>query len=538
MDIFTAESDRFALIDSLTMSALFGRQLASWSAGFLASASALAFCFGGCTTPSRLPLEKSQGPVTLTIGFPYPSEQDPLRGAGEAARLISHEALTTQNLNGRPVSRLAEGWTESSDGLSWTIRLRPAAVFHDGSPVDAVSVKSSLEQFLSSAASRFALGLQDVSSMEASGPYTLTIRLRQRSNLLLDDLDNAPITKRDAKGAVIGTGPYVITSTSAGEIVMSSFRQYYRGISAIDRLVWRLYPTVRTAWAATMRGEVDFLYEVGPDSREFLESEASVELYSFLRNYVYGAVFNARRPVFRNPEIRRALNYAVDRKTIVELAFRGHATVANGPAWPLHWAYEASAEGYVYDPARGAASLERALGTRRAENGRRSTNFKFVCLIPDNFQLWERIALIVQRDLAKIGVDMALEAVPFDVFNQRIAVGDFDVVLMEMVSGFSVTRQFYFWRSSSLANFSGYHNTLVDSSLEGIRGAAGEAEYRETFHQFQRATFNDPPAIFLAWSQTARAVSRRFDVIRAPGGDIRMTISDWKLARTSTRDSN
>ena len=41
-----------------------------------------------------------------------------------------------------------------------------------------------------------------------------------------------------------------------------------------------------------------------------------------------------------------------------------------------------------------------------------SPNIRFVCLIPENFQLWERLALMVQRDLAEIGVDLALEAVP------------------------------------------------------------------------------------------------------------------------------
>ena len=112
-----------------------------------------------------------------------------------------------------------------------------------------------------------------------------------------------------------GQGLYVVSSTSGNEVVMTAFPRYYRGISAVDRLVWRLYPTVRTAWAATMRGEVDFLYEVGPESREFLQSETTVALYSFLRNYVYGVVFNTRRPIFRNPEIRRALSYAVDRAT-------------------------------------------------------------------------------------------------------------------------------------------------------------------------------------------------------------------------------
>jgi peptide/nickel transport system substrate-binding protein len=382
------------------------------------------------------------------------------------------------------------------------------------------------------------LGVQDISSIDATAPRALTIHLRQRSTLFLDDLDSAPITKVDGKGNAIGTGPYLVTSSSADETVMSAFPQYYRGIAAIDKLVWRLYPTVRTAWAAMMRGEVDFLYEVGPESREFLESETSVELYPFLRNYVYGVVFNARHPVLRNPEIRRALNFAVDRRTIVERAFRGHATVANGPGWPLHWAQDATASSYSYDPARAVASLGKALNRTHLQSESSQSNLKFTCLIPENYQLWERLALMVQRSLAEVGVDILLEAVPVEVFSQRVERGDFDLVLIEMVSGFSASRPFSFWHSSGAHNFSGYRNAAVDEALERLRHAASEAEYRYAFRQFHDATFEDPPAIFLAWSQTARAVSRRFNVVRAPGGDIRMTISDWQFAGNTKRAAN
>ena len=219
---------------------------------------------------------------------------------------------------------------------------------------------------------------------------------------------------------------------------MTAFPKYYRGISAINRIVWRVYPTVRTAWAAAMRGEADFLYEVGPESREFLRVGRSVTLYPFLRNYVYALVFNAKRPVFQNPEIRRALNYGVDRNAVVERAFRGHGIVANGPAWPLHWAYDASTPTYSYNPRRAAAAIAENLGTRPAAKGQ-TAEVQFTCLIPENFELWERLALMVQRDLAEIGVDMILKSVPFDEFNQRIADGNFDVSIDRDVVGNSAS---------------------------------------------------------------------------------------------------
>jgi ABC-type transport system substrate-binding protein len=125
---------------------------------------------------------------------------------------------------------------------------------------------------------------------------------------------------------------------------------------------------------------------------------------------------------------------------------------------------------------------------------------------------------------------MGLESAPVDVFNKRIAAGDFDVLLMEMSSGTSVNRPFSFWHSKAIHGFSGYDNRAVDAALEDIGRAVDDNAYKQGFHRFQQATFDDPPAIFLAWGEIARAVSRRFEVVKAPSGDIRMTISDWKLA--------
>jgi peptide/nickel transport system substrate-binding protein len=488
-----------------------------------------------CSTYS-LPRDSDPSPVTLRIGLPVQTGADPLYGANQAARLASLEGLTTQDINARAVPRLAEGWSQSSNGLAWTIRLRPTAVFHDGTPVDSKAVKDSLERFLRTREGRLNPGLQHIASIDSTSPYEVTIHLRERSNLLLEDLET-PITKMDGKGALVGTGPYVVSSISGNEVEMTAFPKYYRGIGAVRRIVWRVYPTVRTAWAAALRGEVDFLYEVGPESREFVASEGSVTLYPFLRNYVYALVFNAERPIFKNPEIRRALNYAIDRNTVIEHAFRTHGLTASGPTWPLHWAYDSNAPTYPYDPERAIASIEKIPRTQHSKP--RAQGLQFTCLIPENFQLWERLALIVQRDLAEIGVEMQLQSVPFEEFNQRVLVRrDFDVVLTEMVSGFSVSRPFAFWHSSGLHSFSGYRNPSVDGALKTINQATNDDDYRRGFQQLQQAMFDDPPAIFLGWGENARAVSRRFEVLKAPGGDIRMTISDWRLSGGSVRVAN
>ena len=92
------------------------------------------------------------------------------------------------------------------------------------------------------------------------------------------------ILRISADSLPIAAGPYQTTASSSNELVMESFRKYYKGASQIDRIVWKAYPTVRTAWAAMMRGEIDFLMELPRDAVEFIEPETSVQVFPFLRN--------------------------------------------------------------------------------------------------------------------------------------------------------------------------------------------------------------------------------------------------------------
>jgi ABC-type transport system substrate-binding protein len=147
------------------------------------------------------------------------------------------------------------------------------------------------------------------------------------------------------------------------------------------------------------------------------------------------------------------------------------------------------------------------------------------------------MALIVQRDLAQIGVDMQIESVPFEEFNRRIERRDFEALMLEFIVGNSPTRPYTFWYSTSKQNAWGYSNASVDRSLDGIRRASSESEYRAAFRAFQLEMLDDPPAIFLALSQTARAVSNRFQVIAPPGSDILPTIAEWSPA-DSVRSTN
>lgn len=494
----------------------------------------LSACSGAATTPVRSAAE----PVILTIGWPFISGQDPLNGIRQATGLISYEGLVLISRDGRPQPRLAANWTESEDGLSWTIQLRPNAVFHDGSPVESAAVKASLMRTLASPARDFSAGLLGIVSIETPRPDQILIKLKTRSAFLLDDLTVA-ITKPGSDGARVGTGPYVTSSVSQTEVAMKAFHSYYRGAPQIDRIIWKSYSTARASWAAMMRGEIDFLYEVAPDALEFTRGETSVEDFPFLRNYVHGMIFNSNRPLFQDTRVKRALNFAIDRSAIVEQVFKSRGVPAYTPTWPQHWAYDVTLPTYSHDPVRAAALLDASgLTVQRTRSDGRPSRFRFTCILPTS-PLWERMSLMVQRNLSQIGVDMQIEAVALDEFNRRIGIGNFDAVLMDLLVGNATSRPYFFWYSTSKENAWGYRNTHVDRSLDRLRYAENDDATRDAFRDLQSEMLTDPPGLFLAFGERTRAVSRRFAPVVPAGGDVFRTIAEWRLdMQTSAQDMN
>jgi hypothetical protein len=94
------------------------------------------------------------------------------------------------------------------------------------------------------------------------------------------------------------------------------------------------------------------------------------------------------------------------------------------------------------------------------------------------------------------------------------------------------------WHSKGAANAGGLGSSVIDTAFDRLRHAKSEDEYRQRVAELQRAFVDDPPAIFLAWSERARAVSTRF-AVPAPerGRDILATLRLWKPVSSDSRTS-
>jgi ABC-type transport system substrate-binding protein len=474
-------------------------------------------------TPAPAPTSP-QAPITLTIGLPQSRQLDPSRGAPAAADILSFERLTTNDAEGRTKPRLLEGWSIAGDGLTWRLRVRPDIRFQDGSAMTAGDVKRTFDAAIANPAVRsISVCLADVASVTAPGEHDVVVTLTRRCSYLLDDFDRA-VSRTAGDGKTrIGTGAFSVASSSPDAIVLQANRHYHGGSPAIDRVVVKPFDALRTAWAEMLRGEVDFLWEVGPDTAEFLVDRATVEVRSFLSYYASALVLNSARPLFRHSEVRRAFNLAVDRGAIVQQALKGHGLAADGPIWPRYWARDPRPPALSFEPARADALLRAS----------RQGPIEFTCLVPANFSILERTALLVQQHLGEIGVRMRLLSLPPDVFNQRIVSGEFDAAVLSILGGPSPTVFHRLWHSPGEArrwNFWGYRNARADDALEAARDAASDEEFAAAIRRFEAVLRDDPPAVFLAWNQTVQAVSRRFAVpVAHAGRDAIYVLDRWRL---------
>jgi peptide/nickel transport system substrate-binding protein len=387
------------------------------------------------------------------------------------------------------------------------VQLTPGVVFHDGSPVTAAVAKEVLTNEL-----RLFVGpaFDDIQELKAISGTELEFRLRDRSSFILEGLD-APILSHGENP--VGTGPFKPAGPmDEDRIEMVANTDYHRGRPIVDRVVVERYASVRSAWAGLLRQEVDMVYEVGVDAVDLLQPSSQINIYSSPRPYVLAAILNVSKPQLREPAFRRALNAAVDREALVAEALNGHGAPAEGPVWPFHWAHNDSLPKFTYAP-------------RTLEGLRTSLTLLFT------EESHERIALMLQRQLQAVGVELKLEMAPLDQAIARAVTGDFDVFLIDAAHGPMMVRPYLLWHSKAPRNLGRYASVEVDNAFEAMQRARDDAAYAVAVADLQRAIVNDPPAIFLAWGERSRAVTTRFEVPAEPNRDILpSTLRLWRPA--------
>ena len=268
-----------------------------------------------------------------------------------------------------------------------------------------------------------------------------------------------------------------------------------------------------------MRGDVDMALEINKESVEFLEGAASFEAYSSIQPFYIPLVFNLRNPILARLEVRRAISDAIDRDEIVSQGMRERGQVADDPDLAVSLGVHRSRDAACVQPQR----RPRCDSTRPdcrcgpPTPGQRASRFQLKCMFYNGDPQFERIALAAAAAAGSGGHRSgARRARTSNEMVTRLQTGQFDSYLFQLTSGRDVTWAYRFWHSPNGALGPVMQNTGysgADAVLDRLRQARdGRAISGSAVGDLRQRFYDDVPAVFLAWTQTTRAVDARFDI--------------------------
>lgn len=449
-----------------------------------------------------------------------------LEAVGVLTSLLYAEGLVTHDWNGRTEPLLAESWKWSDDRKTLRLQLKEGVVFHDASPVTADTVIRFLRKQMEG--TKRPMGFTYVSAITAAGERSIDIRLSRPDAFLIPELSDLKITHPDNRD--VGTGPFRLVRRHPIESVR--FDRHHGGAPALSGVNISEYDSQRSAWAALMKGDVDVVQEVSRESVEFMKNSSRVRPFSTVQPFYVPIFLNHAHPALRNREVRLAMLQALDRQAIIERAMSGFGQIANDPIWPQHWAYSAPARPPVYDPAGARARLDQAgFPVKKSARGP-DARFSFNCVVLSEDPQSEPIALMVQRQMFDVGIDMSIEMVPLTNIGARAAKGDFDGLLARANSSRTLNILYQFWRSADGIDApfikSGY--TGANDAFDRLRAAGAEEETRGAVQDLVRRFHEDIPALFIAWVEVTRAVDTKFSAGDGKAPDPFINLRHWRLA--------
>lgn len=341
------------------------------------------------------------------------------------------DSLACVNTDGTFSPRAAASWEFAEDGMSATLHLQENSLWHDGEKVTSADWLWTFETIsdpaLTTATSKATLnilrgidgaGNRDESEefgVEAPDDYTLVFYFDNPMNEssfisaaatwevmpkhLLENIAPADLVTDSFWTNPVGSGPCTFISEVSGqEVTMGSFADYYLGAPKFGKLIYRVVASSNLT-TSMMAGEIDACYpNITPDEALSLEGNNSITVTK--TTDVTALMFVSINNEKYGKEIRQAINYAIDKQTIVDQLLLGEGVVATSMAIP---GSTCDVSGLTYE-GRDVEKAKELLKEAGWEDGATIT-----CAIPSGIR--EKIAVIMQQNLEEVGINLEVTTV-------------------------------------------------------------------------------------------------------------------------------
>jgi peptide/nickel transport system substrate-binding protein len=425
-----------------------------------------------------------------------------------------YQGLTDLDAALKVVPGLAESWTVSDDGKTYTFTLKKGVTFHDGTTFDAEDAAASLRRVLSKdIASPLASRIDPIDTITVVDPQTLRVTLKAPFAPLLSSLAGIAIVPAEVeadKAALqqkpVGTGPYKFAEWQPNAFIrLEKFGAYHEaGKPKLDGIAFRFVPEAATRQVGLVSGEYDLLPGVDPATALQLGSQGGVSLQK-TRDLGYSLVgMNTTRGPLADPRVRRAVNLLLNRQEIIDGALFG-AGVPAGPVSPAltEWAVPTDAFAcYKHDVAAAKKLLAEAGIT-----GPVKIQMKVLPRADTR-----DIAQIVQQQLAAGGFEVELVNQEIGQFVQDWRNSNFDMFVS--VNGGSPDPDQYFYRtfySGGSTNVFKYDNPALNALLDKGRSTTDQKARRAVYDEVQAMLACEGPIAHLAYGTLTAGVSGKLE---------------------------
>ena len=429
---------------------------------------------------------------------------------------------------------IADEWSSSPDGMTWTFHIRDNARFSNGEPVTAEDVQFSLERFADPTISVNipSLGV-GVESVDIIDDQTVQVNLDRPVGAFLENISVFPASIIN-KAAVLaegddhwknplGTGPFKVKEWVAGSHITLERNEYYweEGKPYLDEIRFDYIPDDNARILRIEGGDADIVEGVPWTQIPDLQGSDGFSIHVADIVRYEGVFLNHTVPPLGEIGVRQALNYATNKAAINEAVYGGVGEIANSmiPKALYHSDYD-TLPAYFYD-------LERAQELMAASS--MPDGFDLAYIYPSGSTAHEQLGTILQADWAKIGVNLSLEEVDTGtLFGDRFFTMEYEsgVPLPKFTSDVVVPDEvallFYDKDPSNiLAGF--FTGWEIPDELERVTEEAAftndEAIRAELWPEAQRIAMEEAPWVTLFFLPTVHAVADNVEGFRVvPNG--------------------
>jgi peptide/nickel transport system substrate-binding protein len=457
---------------------------------------------------------------------------------------LNYDLLVNFGPDLEPVPGFAESWSQSSDGLVWTFKMRPGMQWSDGQPATAEDARWTFQLVLDALATEdgfLGAGYLDpylanagVTKVEAPDATTLVVTTDRPNTQVLqmyipivpkhvwETVTPATMSDFTNDAPVVGSGPYQAVEWQTGQFVrFEKNPNYWKDAGGADEVIIQIFSSADTMVQALRTGQLDYAHGVNADQFDALKTEANVVTVAGTANGWTEFGFNTygtgtgntiegggpSTPALLDAKFRDALGYAIDKELLVERVLGGYGEVGTTNVAPFQVKWHVEPDNpRTFDIELAKQKLDAAgyvlQGEQRLDKDGEPISLRLV--MPDSETTYPASAQFIKDWFEQLGIAVSTEVVDSDTLTARmlppeggdpVNKADYDLFIWGWGGDVDPNSLLEIFTCDQIGSSSDslYCNPAYDALFDQQNVATSDEQRKELLAQMQNLIYDEAP---------------------------------------------